>query len=405
MAYAGMDRAMLTAAVVLALLLASAPSEGLEEDGVSFVYIGVTERLERGLGPAPSSGPVTVVLDGTGDRMLVIGHEHADDLRVLDRDMTLMGVLEPPYDDFSVSGATISERGTWVLAWGRTPSNATDVMMVFDLADFQPDIDLVPGGTVAFDRITAAHVLAEGLIIAVGGTDALGNTRMAFVETLRAAELRNDTYPGSGSVVSLRDDGHDLYALLDDGTVLVYSTTNWTLDVALDLLEAPLRSWDIRPGGSPFFGSGGGEVVALGHMRAVERLDLTLLDAPVQGLYSSGFHSHLVVAVPGEATGSELDVFMFGEEGWYQQSSTPLDGEVTALVGDPGSDATFAACMADGSVDFHTVVLVKKVLPPRPGSWGDAWGQRTAGVLVLVVVVALSVALWRRRGAGGQAST
>jgi len=394
-----MDHTIALTVLVLALLLASVPSTALEdeEEGVTFIYIGVAERLERGLGPAPSGGPVTVMFDGGGDRMLVVGYEHANDLRVLDRDLALLGVLEPPFEGFNVSGATISERGTQVLAWGRTPSNATDVLVAFSLVGFQPDLDLIPEGTVKLDRITAAHVLADGLILAVGGSDAMGTTRMAFVETLQAAELRNDSYPGAGSVVSLRDDGHDLLALLDDGTALVYATTNWTLEMTLRPFDGPVTASEVRPGNYWCFGSSEGRVVEYKH--EMERFDvnLSLPETPVEGLYSSGPGRFLVVAAQGEGAGSDLSVCKHGDKGWHVQSTTLLEGEVTALVGDPGANATFAACMADGSVDFYSVVLEKEQLPQRPESWGDLWGSTVALTILVAIVVLAAVYLWNRR--------
>ena len=85
-------------------------------------------------------------------------------------------------------------------------------------------------------------------------------------------------------------------------------------------------------------------------------------------------------------------------ERWKINDNVVVNGTVTALVGDPMNNATFAVCYDDGTVDYYRVRIVKDYFPPRPPSWGDQYGKPVgySGTAILVVVV-VSILLWRRR--------
>jgi hypothetical protein len=125
----------------------------------------------------------------------------------------------------------------------------------------------------------------------------------------------------------------------------------------------------------------------------------------VVGVFSVYHFHHKVVAVPGNGTGTRLEVWMHGFDGWEVETTTEIGGTVVSLVGDPAVNATFAACMDDGSVEYYRVKVVEEPLPPREPSWGDVYGRPVGltGSALLGVIVVLLV-LWRRRGrASGRA--
>jgi hypothetical protein len=383
--------------VIMLLSLSFAGSAELS-DGPGFEWNGTLEKLDKVIGPGSGGEPVQVMYDKDGTNLLLWGHEHEDDLRVLGNDLSTKGVLELPFEDFSVEGAVMSFTGSWVFAWGRTPSNDTDLLVSYNITTNTLDRGFIPPDTVALEEIDTVNLLGADRILAVAGRDANGTSRVVLVEVIPKVELTNHTVPDNRTVVAISHDGIYMILVLDDGGVVVYSTDHWTFDTHYQVFDGAFTAYEVKPESDWHFGSDDGDVVGMTYRGNFSFLNLTTTGGPVVALYSMHYFGHLVVATSGMGTGTMLEVWDIGISGHKAQSSMHIEGTVTSIAGDPNTNGTFAVCLSDGSVEFYEVVMVKNYFPPREPTWGDKYGKPVgiSGTILLVLLVIVLIRWWRR---------
>ncbi|NIW84599.1 MAG: hypothetical protein GWN18_19005 [Thermoplasmata archaeon] len=387
--------------VVLLLVTLPLTSVNGREEGVDFYYRGELERLDKGLGPGTAGAPVRMMYDKTGERVLIQGREGVDDLRVLDNDLNTLAVLEPPYEDFHVSGAIMSWYGERVITWGRTPFNSTDVVVTYNLTHFEPEPGYLPTGTIPLVEIDHINLMGDGIILVVGGRDGNGTNRLLFIETTTKREMKNDTIPGNREVMYIGHDGVKMIVALEGGMVLVYQTRDWGFETSFQVFDDAFTAIDIKPRTDWFFGNADGDVVGFTFYAHMEFQNMTMKRGPVQGIYSVERFRHQAVASPGEGSGSLLTVWMYNGEGWVIESSSMTDRPVTSLVGDPMHDTTFAACLDDGSIEFYMIVLVEEELEPPKETWWEKHWMNAVMIGILILAALVLLVLVRGRKADG----
>jgi hypothetical protein len=394
--------------VVFVILVLTVPLAALaEEEDVDFYYKGYTEKVDKVLGPGSAGVPVMFWYDGDGSQMLLWGRENEDDLRIMDDNLSTVAVLEPPYEEFSVKGASMAHTGRWAIAWGRTPSNTTDVLAVWDLMTYDLDRTFLHEVAEPIVHIDGLDLLANDMILAVAGKDNGGASRLVFIETASRTNLKVDPIPGNGTVVDIVHDGVKMLVLLDDGGLLMYSTYNWILEGVHQVFEGPFTAYEVKESSYWHFGNEDGVVVEMDFSGAFSFSNNSLSNGPVQAIFSIDRGLPLVVAVPEDGSTTRLEVWRVElwrrePKGWVMQSSSIIDGTVTRIAGYPDGDGTFAVGLSDGSIEIHRLVVFKEPIPREEPTWGDKYGRNALWfVPIPIIAVALIFLRMRRQNPEG----
>ena len=75
---------------------------------------------------------LTVDISADGSRLLLVGYAAPDDVRVTDRDLVPVAVLEPGPGPFDVKGAAWSATDGSALVWGRAAGGDRDVILAYE---------------------------------------------------------------------------------------------------------------------------------------------------------------------------------------------------------------------------------------------------------------------------------
>jgi len=377
----------LPAVLIMAMLMLA----GLAACEMAQVTRGSMERLEGGM-PATGNGTALRIEHAfEGTTSLVWGHEGSDDLRIVDDNLTTLGVL-PQAGPWSIKGASISEGGVRAFVWGPQARTGPDSIAIYNLTDYSVEQDYIPPGLIDMARIDYVRSMAWGLILVVAGRSTNGTSELLFIETVPMQVLKRHPLPGNASVQYIGTDGISMVCLLEDGHLVVVSTRDWTIAHTVDALDGPASAWSLGQGKWLLGGADGTVIVWDEHYR---KLDAEMhTDGPVQGVARTvdGFNVTLIVASPGPEGGSILRAFrMWNVSDWRLATEEPWPVAVSMLGTHPTRGDAVLVCGADGSVQ-----------PLEVRTWSDyVQGMRVrpfliGGTVVLILAVAGSV-LWSRR--------
>ena len=353
---------------------------------------GSMERLEGGM-PATGNGTFLRIEHAfEGETSLVWGHDGPGDLRIVDDNLTTLGVLPLPSPGFHVKGASISEGGVRAFVWGHARSGDNDTVIVYNLTTFEIDPGYLPVGLIDMVRVDYVASMAWGLILVVAGAHANGTSMLAFIETIPMLELKAYTLPGNASVDYLGTDGISLACLLEGGQLVVVSTRDWTVALSYHAVNGSFSSWRVSSGMWLLGGEDGTVVVWDAYpMKVWSELRL---DGRVQGVAwtMSGSNQTLVVAQPGEGGGSVVRAYRRNAAGnWELATEEPWPVAVSMMGAHPTRGDAILVCGADGSVQ-----------PLEVRTWTDYVSTKVRwklyiGVAVLILVGVAGCFLWSRR--------
>jgi hypothetical protein len=394
----------LSVTLLVIILLLSSPVGAAKEEEANYYWKGTLEKVDKGLEPGGSGSSVELMYDQNGMRALLWGYDHADELRVLDSDLGTLAVLEPPYEGFSIEGAIITESGRYVLAWGRSPSNTTDVLVAYNLTDYRIHRGFLPQGKVPLVNIHAMRLIAYDQILVVGGSDVNGTNKLTYIEVGQKSVMKNETIPGNRRVIDIAYDGIQMLVLLGDGSILICSTYDWTAEISYRVFDEPFTAYEVKRGSDWQFGSSDGKITSMTYYEGLSISNITLPRGPVQAVYCMDYFGQLVCAIPskGSAASTSSEVMLHDGHRWRAQSAVDIDGKVTGMVEDPAVNGTFAITFDDGSVKFFRVVLEKKDLANTNDGpeFMDRYGVIIGPSLVIITIwVILRV---RKRHAGSE---
>jgi len=360
------------------------------ENGV--VTRGSIENLEGGIPTTGNGTALRIEHAFEGETSLVWGHEGSDDLRIVDDNLTTLGVLPLPSPGFHVKGASISEGGVRAFVWGHARIGDNDTVIVYNLTTFEIDPGYLPVGLIDMGRVDYVASMAWGLILVVAGAHANGTSMLAFIETIPMLELKAYTLPGNASVDYLGTDGISLACLLEGGQLVVVSTRDWTVALSYHAVNGSFSSWRVSEGMWLLGGEDG--TVVVWDAYPMEVWTELRLDGRVQGIAwtMSGSNQTLVVAQPGEGGGSVVRAYRRSVAGaWELATEEPWPVAVSMIGAHPTRGDAILVCGVDGSVQ-----------PLEVRTWTDYVSTKVrwrlyVGVSVLILVGAAGYILWSRR--------
>ena len=133
---------------------------------------------------------LTVDISADGSRLLLVGYAAPDDVRVTDRDLVPVAVLEPGPGPFDVKGAAWSATDGSALVWGRAAGGDRDVILAYEAPTYALNGSYGASDYGGLVQVDAVCTFAMGLILAVAGRDANGTSMVNVLETASMAVMR-----------------------------------------------------------------------------------------------------------------------------------------------------------------------------------------------------------------------
>ena len=298
-------------------------------------------------------GPYTVRYDKDHDRILVWEMGDPDVLRLFDNNFTNMTVLDLPIPGYDIKGVEFDDGGVRVIAWGRSPGSTNDSLAVYWTSNHTLDLGFAPDGTLPPLTMDAVRSFASNLILAIGGRDANGTSRIMVIELASGWVLTDDPIAGNRTVVDIGSDGHSMIVLDDGGRVAVYQTGSWTVKTMVQLFDGPFITHSIMPGRKWVFSGEGGHAIAWRYDSGGGIKGINVSGGPIEGgvAVSVPYHDAVLVSVPVEMGGSNLQIWIMNITWEYELAAViPLEGSVATIVGDPTAADRLTVCFDDGSI-------------------------------------------------------
>jgi len=348
--------------------------------------------------PGASGGAVELEWDRDGSRLLVM-EVGVQGLRahVLGADLADQGALVPVELAWTPRGASWADTGRWVLVWGSTGGGGDDVLLAWNTTSLDgTGSPLPPSSELGLPRIDAAKLVAGERILVVAGRDQNGTSRVRMYELDPFRSHRDEPFPGNATVLEIGLYEPELLLIGSSGVVVLYETRDWTQDWSVQVVQGTPTAWCFGPGPTTVVGDDAGHLgYLLVHGRTME--GNATADGPVRGVtFAEAYNRSHVVAVGGPSAPSELQVWMMGGEGPLFVASFPGNGTVTWAVDHPTAQGEAMLALEDGTVR-SLLVSIERVFHRDRGPFQRA--VPILFVLMLSLVVAAAVVLWRDRRA------
>ncbi len=337
----------------MAIVLLWGANPVLAEDVTDFFneQLGI---IEGGLGPGTVEGPYTIRPDTFSDRILVWEMGDPDVLRLFDKNFTNMTVLDLPIPNYDIKGVEFGDQGLHIIAWGRSPDDTNDTLAVYWSSNHTLDENFAPDGSLPLQTLDAVRSFDEDRLLAIGGRDANGTSRLMVFEMDSGWVLTDDPVAGNRSVVHIGTDGHSMVVLDDMSWVYVYQTKSWSVETKVQLFNGPIITSEIIHNRKWAFTSVGGQVAIWRIHEGVAGLQwINVTGDPIEGAASVTvpYHDALVISVPGEMSGSSLQIWIMDDIPKYILATViPVEKSVTYIIGNPNAVDQLMVCFDDGSI-------------------------------------------------------
>jgi hypothetical protein len=332
-----------------------------------------------------------------GSRLLLVGYGAPNELRVTDRSLKTIAVLEPPGTPFAVRGAVWSETARYIVAWGRVSGATVDAIAVYNGTTYAPAGSAVPRESVPLTAVDCARFVAGDRILALAGDDPNGTSTVVFLEVGPFAFLKSNPHPGGATVLAIESDGVDLLLLDDAGYLSVYSTRDWTPARRYHDLNGTPTAWSIEPLYPWLAGDSTGRVTAWQGHHQYAKMNLTLASRPVEAICWGGGESGALVGTPAEGGGSLIQAWgidIGGAEPSVVVAEARTNQTVVMMASDHATKGGVLAAFDDGTLKTYWLDI-KHVYPPPNTSF--KWKDLLSRVVVVVVLVAIMYEVWRWR--------
>ena len=371
-----------------------------------------------------------------GSLILLQGFASPDDIRVVNRTMDTVAVLEPPHDEFVFSDFAWSANDRWLLAWGMEPEDPVGDRMRLLMYDV-PSFDLnttssIPGYVLNVTGLIWSAVFLPGDDILAMSCGNLTSEDVIILldlhdgsviqETLQASELHYD---------SLVSDGDNLVVLADYSRASTYSPPDWDVNRSGVDLGNMFQTFDVH--------NGSGWVVAdydynltifSGSPREMTFRGVTF-ERPIMGAaWTRTREGDLVLAVHrimGEGTNLQLwqTVDRPDLPGMRMLAQVNSSKVVVQMAADPAFPGLMAVSFSDGTFALYHLNVTPYPPPPEEisgmdigpinewdnggdtnGTGGDGgdgdrlWGSGMSDLFAVLIAVALAalvaVYVWLR---------
>jgi len=337
-----------------------------------------------------------------GSRLLLIGYGAPNELRVTDRSLKTLSVLEPPGTPFAAKGAVWSETARYIIAWGRVSGASMDAIAVYNGTTYAPAGSAVPRESVPLTAVDCARFVAGDRILALAGDAPNGTSTVVFLEIDPFALLRSNPVEGGATVLAIESDGSELLLFDDAGYLSVYSTRDWAPARRYHDLGGTPTGWCIEPLYMWLAGDSTGRVTIWVGNPEWAQWNITVASRPVQAICWGRDSEGMLVGLPAEEGGSLIQAWGVGFGG-------SLPGEVVAeartnqtvvmMVLDHATKGGILAAFDDGTLRSYRLD-VKLVFPPPHTSfkWKDYLSDGVT--IVVLAAIAYEVLRWRKGGKG-----
>ena len=197
-------------AITLLWVTHSVPAEDVTDH-----FIEDLAKLEGGLGPGTVEGPFTIRYDPFGDRFLVWEMGDPDVLRLFESNFVNMTVLDLPIPAYDVKGVEFGNQGQRIIAWGRGSGSANDTLAVYWTSNHTLDTGFAPDGSLPLQTLDAVRGFANDFLLAIGGRDGSGTSRLMVIEVASGWVLADDLVADNRTVEHIGSDGKSM-VVLDD---------------------------------------------------------------------------------------------------------------------------------------------------------------------------------------------
>jgi hypothetical protein len=367
-------------ALVTLMLLVPPPSQAwiFPYDPIEEAYIKEAESWAH---PDGEGADLHFNFSRDHSMLLMVGYGAPGEVRVMDRNMSTLAILEPPHEGFLAKGASWAEDDSSVVVWGRAPADINDTIALYDLPSFtqnrtQPWIDLV-------DLPHIDHVNYHGYnaIMSVAGRDVHGTSRLFFIEVNSVRIHRNIAHPGNNTIVIVGSTGGELVIADSGGNIDLITGGDWIVSERFEgVLKGGATAWYIPYGGLWAIGGAGGSVfVPLGSLR--EEIDLTIGSGPIQGFsWTLDRGDDFFAAIPRPEGGSRLVAWQAADELHRNGSEGPIchlntTASVTMMEPEPGGLGRVLVAFDDGTLGAFRLVIRPRPTEMRPGDPDEPDGK------------------------------
>ena len=307
-----------------------------------------------------------------GERLVLLGYASPHDLRVTDRDLKTLAVLDPPNDNAVVEGMRWSSTGEWVCAWGSADDVDHDLMWVWNGLTYQLSDWLYENFTTPLRQLDSAFFQSHDEILALAGRDENGTSRLLLVETSTSDIRRNIPWEDNATIIRLGTDQMRLVCIDERGTVMGIAGSNWENvdDLGGHDIAPSSDSLGIRTNQPWMVGYEDGSVAIWGGNPAIHERSAYFGPGPIQAIswvfvYRGG-DSYYIVGTPGVSGGSTLMTYFYNPDLQPDgPASEPMEyaSPVISLVGDSKVEGQVWAGFEDGTLRLFNVTIIPN-LPP-----------------------------------------
>jgi len=342
---------------------------------------GIIEEIDVWADDDWAGGPYTVEYSYDGSMVMLVGYGGPNEVRIMARDMSVLGLWELTEPNLSIDGASWSTSDDMIAVWCTNGTEDNDTVLILSV----PEFELMDGLNLsAIDHlvdITSARLI-HGVILVIGGIDAEGASRFHIFETGTGHSLYDINWSENAAIIAIDYDGIYLLALDDKGFITNFETMGWSVATRWEGSGSP-------PSASCIGYFVGDRIWMVGYENGKVRLwgegPLDLIgepdagEGPVLGV-ASLFPDprYYAVAVPQGSSGSRITGWIhnatWGEKEWSNVIQT--DARVLSMVSDPQVEGQFLAAFDNGSIgSYHTTIIeniepiVFITAPPRKATW------------------------------------
>ncbi len=184
-----------------------------------------------------------------GSLIMLHGFASPDDIRVVNRTMDTVAVLEPPYDEFEFVDLAWSANDQWLLGWGIVPDPEVTWSMraiLFDVPTFDVNTtSLIPEYilNVTYNIWSAVFLPGDDILAMSCGNITTGENVILFLD-LHDGSVVKEVPQGTEEIYDLKMDGDDLVAVGYNAIPMTFSPPDWELVDSGFRLDESYKTFD-----------------------------------------------------------------------------------------------------------------------------------------------------------------
>jgi hypothetical protein len=307
-----------------------------------------------------------------GERLVLLGYASPNDLRVVDRNVDTLAVLEPPGEDPVIEGVRWSDTGEWVCAWGMADGIDHDLLWIWNSTTYEPSDWLFENHTTPLADLDSILFMGGDEIMALAGRDANGTSLVILVETSTGDIRREVPWDDNATVVQLGTDTMRVVCIDERGTVSTISGFDWTEfeDLGGHDAEPSSDSLGLRTNQPWIVGYHDGSAAFWGGNPLVHERSAYLDEGPIQAITwvrtGSEGQNYYLVGTPSATRGSVLRAYYYDtttEPDVPTSDSMGFPNPMTSMAGDAKVNGQAWIAFDDGSLSLVNVSIIPD-LPP-----------------------------------------